>query len=1722
MTDITLNTQLNDNDEQNNLKEAVRDIPTIPSTLPQSNDNDDGMVKGLVPDPYDPTKGEQARSLMGAVSTPGIFTEDSFSGSGIISKLTGAEEKAKELTQQQDNLLERSSLFFVQRRDENGKLITSPTFFRNDKSADDTLETKYRKMIRNSGDAERIFLPSLNEQNQHIHNENNQPEFFETNISREYQRYREGTPERTGAQLLQDAVSLVTGPTGAGDLKDIDERLKHLGMTNMIARTAALRAIATGRYSGTEVFRDLKDLGVMVASIPGFAADSVEFIAADLGSLLLYNLGASKEFSEKVKKGVKDLDPFDRAIKTVEDLTNSDAGSLALDLQFFIDTKAGNMYDPAIIEEVVGTRGLYNNGLRHITTEGALYATWGLFRLVRSMKTLTGFEAWYGGKYNVDNLADAMTEASKEGITPQQLVDNFIEEAYSKKAADKVRRNLDIAMGAQVVLPTKERRNLLKDQINDLNTKIEATVTRLANARAQGLTADIANHEKALKGLTKQLKTVEQGFLVPKYYVDLAGEAGLTIGAMTATNEIFTQFFGTEQSDIALVEGLSAVAISTDLGPFRIGTMARKSLSGLITAPPIILNELIEIKSIFTGKMSFAQYKKEVTSRSKNRKAIKLLENVNEQSREFQQVFMRGLEAGADRRAEIVAFNEEYNESIDPDIFSENLAMLTSIATMLDISRQLTENNVATSLGDIAETVARGTTNNSNRSLVLRQLGTGAQKFLDLGLEYNLGADHPIQILGQQMRSFVVTQSEVLKKDQEFLQGVIDLYRERTKIIAVKQPVTQLEDGGLEIVESMDASKNLEFSMALEEFRYANELSLPERKIVLDNLINKAEEINQKNLDMLETARTQLKIGEAHMGEEVKPLTVAVVTNATRIDLEVDQLYAKFDNANSNVSSDMSSFFDTFVSDENSQIYLGANRDASRAALEMADHKLIPKHKKQFASYFNASAKSTLDTVIAPALGGKGALDTLLQDLGLDELQPIEQWVRLREALRDSPEKFKSLAGPNQGETAKDIADNMPLLIRVPDWRLLNKVISRQLYNSQGERQQAYFEVFDAWQSVADPNSPTAFKRGFFGGNPANLAEEVYEEFDSVQSFYRNEVVNRREGSALTSQVLKNSLDRDIKEVVTIDDKTGKITVDYGDITKEMRDVKDKNLPTTWLPAMFRDLSKQTEGRVIGGMSRGEPLYDSFYSEFARMGGVYDEATGNFYIISKAVDPDDVTGNQVAEIGQGMSDALRGYLRGILARKNENILPKKAGTDINVFDPMGSDIVYDENLFESIFLIPKYQKNSDGSISPIINEFGEPEFLVTKEEVFEAINLDTLKRNRTDLAEPGGIFEQADNLVTKLETEALGEGGSYAKLVEQEKENILFVRKFYEKNIGESLDVSLPQQRAIAAENLYNAFVGADSANAEKMSGILMSMGYESSDVLIRELINEHIISQITTYTGSKFNAVIDGANAKLPEIELDTSKIMDLIGDPKGSLEAQSKREALRQIFGGDQKADNIIESYEFIADAVSALDQKAIRTGVKVRRTLISLDSVLSRVYNINRQVVSPQWVATETLIRASRQHGGKLLATMLTDPQIAREVLSIVQSGKVPAYKVLPDWLRVLTVQVVQAEALNEAVADSTLMGTSDSDMQSEPPLIRDTLGEPLYKRMDPSILQQNIELMENPEKLKEVAERERITPKQVEDRAMNQTMKVLQSFGFSPDYLKTLQSNESTTP
>ena len=116
--------------------------------------------------------------------------------------------------------------------------------------------------------------------------------------------------------------------------------------------------------------------------------------------------------------------------------------------------------------------------------------------------------------------------------------------------------------------------------------------------------------------------------------------------------------------------------------------------------------------------------------------------------------------------------------------------------------------------------------------------------------------------------------------------------------------------------------------------------------------------------------------------------------------------------------------------------------------------------------------------------------------------------------------------------------------------------------------------------------------------------------------------------------------------------------------------------------------------------------------------------------------------------------------------------------------------------------------------------------------------------------------------------------------------------------------------------------------------------------------------------------------------------------------------------------------------------LQTKAAK-GVSGKRPSMSLESILSRIYNLNREVVSTQWVATETLIRASRSSQGALFQAILTDPKISREILQIIESGVVPEYKKIPDWYMALA----REEAVNNIVIPPE--GTAEVSPQIESP-------------------------------------------------------------------------------
>ena len=69
------------------------------------------------------------------------------------------------------------------------------------------------------------------------------------------------------------------------------------------------------------------------------------------------------------------------------------------------------------------------------------------------------------------------------------------------------------------------------------------------------------------------------------------------------------------------------------------------------------------------------------------------------------------------------------------------------------------------------------------------------------------------------------------------------------------------------------------------------------------------------------------------------------------------------------------------------------------------------------------------------------------------------------------------------------------------------------------------------------------------------------------------------------------------------------------------------------------------------------------------------------------------------------------------------------------------EIKYDAEAFQSFYNIPKYKRNADGTVSPMLYENGEPQMLITEEEVFESISLNALEANRDDLAE---TFKEAE------------------------------------------------------------------------------------------------------------------------------------------------------------------------------------------------------------------------------------------------------------------------------------------------------------------------------------------------------------------------------------------
>ena len=89
------------------------------------------------------------------------------------------------------------------------------------------------------------------------------------------------------------------------------------------------------------------------------------------------------------------------------------------------------------------------------------------------------------------------------------------------------------------------------------------------------------------------------------------------------------------------------------------------------------------------------------------------------------------------------------------------------------------------------------------------------------------------------------------------------------------------------------------------------------------------------------------------------------------------------------------------------------------------------------------------------------------------------------------------------------------------------------------------------------------------------------------------------------------------------------------------------------------------------------------------------------------------------------------------------------------------------------------------------------------------------------------------------------------------------------------------------------------------------------------------------------------------------------------------------------------------------------------------LSVESWISRVYAINRNVVSPKYVATEAIVQSYRTRSYNAFKDMIENPEIGDLVLKMLETGKPPKGKDAIRFYRLL----VSAASRNDYIASQT---------------------------------------------------------------------------------------------
>lgn len=1421
-----------------------------------------------------------------------------------------------------------------------------------------------------------------------------------------------------GFEFLEFLRQSVLSGKGPRNLSELDDRLKGIGV-NQTGRAYMVEAVKNGALDTERGTQGITNFLGFVIEAPDLARQLITkgfTLQIDAFDYLFGDGERSEKDLQSVIEGVSSF--FEYNVPNMQQVVAQQHG---LDVRV-----AQQLLQPQGVNERVDKLG---------PEYGGFYTAIATHTAAKAVKTFTDLESKIIGKYGGANFGEALNNARVQGHDWHKLKMEYIEELVKDrrfKFRGMHERRIENGLNMRMANPReREAMGIVKEEVSAIGRQIDGLIDENKLYEKAGNQAAILRTNAKIDNLMERRRILTEETLVPQTFKDMRKDFGIQLGLVAGGTEAYTQFFGNDPDATPFVElGLS---LSISLGLIGQG-LYNAGLTGWNRTKQGYTNSQKWASDNPGFKDASPSEKIAMINNSKTLDKLekKVLRDIANSPPEFQRLFFAGAQESAAIRAELIRLSQISGVKIDEDLFINNLGDVGAMGGLITLARNLDEKITVTGLQSAMPVLLQKEQNINNQRLILTQMSQAMQQLTKaLTVTKDAATSHETAFqLHNFLGRYISQASAELDQAETSLARLMAVTPK--EIEAIHYGGADALTGGLDSTNSLSQIFDYEsraLKLGIDMPAIGEDALTPSQR-----LIKRAKEIDDLAVvrsNMIKQAGTSITPEAAATGEA----SVHAAHNAVHVNdymfNKANQLYNDFEVAADGSFADISTWGYDIL--DNPNLFKDVIPETrGRRTLALKEGKLTGVSKTPFnALLLDASERSVLRMKNLLDEQSPGAYDELITNLRAKE--DIEEDVAL--TALDEFRMLYRFAETDVGKAA--LPGGMPLLITASEWKDVRQHISRLI--GQNPTQQYFRDLKANWDTVGETTSDTAFRTGWMrlGEEPQVVGPKVLEKFRNAQSFWEENIVERYDNPApinkFTNMLTKERVRRMTEE-----------GADRNTVLAQFNKYDTKDQPIFLLDRVLSEgisLIKKRAGGVNQPLT-GVELTKLIEEPLAKLSGGFRDRNGTWRIIVK----DDMDPNsKLGAYGREMQRAVRLWLQGSIlnTKQQADILSEDAKSLLKSGELTDKKTIY--TLLDSLENIQVYQRNADGSIVPFrsIPSQGQTNKFVHGTEVRQiedAKNLEGIskeakqkleqftaefKNYKEDVASSAAVEIKAARDELKRDRNTAKDLGID---VDRDLGNFDKVSKMVYENVAAGgmggmsslIDTGLPRLKERIKASL-----------TKNNKGILEKEVIELTDHFVARYTLDHIVRQSSEATGASLTVYSEkfGQNMLAPEIGINHVKMAELLAfdDP----ERASQIKAIINFDGVDRYG--VLEAVTKVGARIATQNVP----GITGRIPTLSMDSLLSRGYNINRNVVSPQYTALELVLRQSRESGARALQAMLNNPALARRILDKLETGafEMPE-QTTPDFIRMMTIEILRQEAENEyrrsLYGDSILRG------------------------------------------------------------------------------------------